>query len=37
MFDFAELNGLIGTPDMLAHQQRYAAEAAIEPVRKKDI
>jgi 2-methylisocitrate lyase-like PEP mutase family enzyme len=36
MFDFAGLNALIGTPDMLAHQKRYAAEAATEPARKKD-
>ena len=37
MFDFAELNGLIGTPDMLAHQKRYAAEAAGPALRKDDV
>jgi 2-methylisocitrate lyase-like PEP mutase family enzyme len=37
MFDFDELNGLLGTPEMLTHGKRYAAEAAGSPVRRNDI
>jgi 2-methylisocitrate lyase-like PEP mutase family enzyme len=37
MFDFDELNGLLGTPEMLAHGKRYAAEATVTPVRRDDI
>jgi 2-methylisocitrate lyase-like PEP mutase family enzyme len=35
MYDFAGLNELLGTPDMLEHGKRYAADAQDEPARKR--
>jgi 2-methylisocitrate lyase-like PEP mutase family enzyme len=34
MFDFAGLNDLLGTPDMLEHGKRYSPDAQAEPARK---
>jgi 2-methylisocitrate lyase-like PEP mutase family enzyme len=35
MYDFAGLNELLGTPDMLEHGKRYAADALVQPARKR--
>ena len=37
MFDFAGLNELLGTPDMLEHGKRYAADAQAESARKRGV
>ena len=37
MFDFAGLNELLGTPDMLEHGKRYASDPQAEPAGKRGV